>query len=278
MEASWEALTAGKEVAASTVEVYGREVHVPLATADGVGRFDFGELCNTALGPADYLTIARTYHTLFVCGIPELNSQRRDQARRFISLVDALYECKTNLYCDAMAAPDNIFVDDIVPAGSYDAMLRESLGDMASEMGYGDKVFANQLFTGEEELFASERCVSRLMEMRGGMYRMAMHTPNMGFAGLDTDCLEFDAEWIGGSTGAAGVGAGGVSGATHAIGYDMASRGVVAGAAEGNGSRAHVAGADGADGGTDVDGRPKFKAKHFWGAGWWEKLLPGRKK
>ena len=77
----------------------------------------------------------------------------------------------------------------------YDAMLRESLGEIAYDMGYSTKVFNNQLFTGEEEVFASERCVSRLMEMRGGMYKMSPHEPGLGFAGLDTGCLEFDQTW-----------------------------------------------------------------------------------
>ena len=81
-------------------------------------------------GPADYLAIARSYHTVFVTAIPELNMRRRDQARRFISLVDALYECKTNIYCDAMNPPDTIFVPETEETVDdyYDAMLRESLG------------------------------------------------------------------------------------------------------------------------------------------------------
>lgn len=255
MEASWAALIDGKEVGPTVVEVFGRTVPVPYATEDGVARFDFDVLCNTALGPADYLAIARSYHTVFVSAIPELNMRRRDQARRFISLVDALYECKTNIYCDAMTSPDNIFVAETEEAvDHYDAMLRESLGEIAYDMGYSEKVFTNQLFTGEEEVFASERCVSRLMEMRGGMYKMSPHEPGMGFAGLDTDCLDFDQSWSspadergtgsngGGRDGAAGVGAS----------------------------------AD-AEADEDNEGRPRFNRKHFWGAGWWEKLIPGRK-
>lgn len=257
MEASWAALIDGKEVGPTVVEVFGRTVPVPYATEDGVARFDFDVLCNTALGPADYLAIARSYHTVFVSAIPELNMRRRDQARRFISLVDALYECKTNIYCDAMTSPDNIFVAETEEAvDHYDAMLRESLGEIAYDMGYSEKVFTNQLFTGEEEVFASERCVSRLMEMRGGMYKMSPHEPGMGFAGLDTNCLDFDQSW---------------SSPADERGTDTGSNGGGRDGAAGVGASAD------AEADEDNEGRPRFNRKHFWGAGWWEKLIPGRK-
>ena len=143
------------------------------------------------------------------------------------------------------------------------------LGEIAYDMGYSEKVFNNQLFTGEEEVFASERCVSRLMEMRGGMYKMSPHEPGMGFAGLDTDCLDFDQSWSSpqegehvhdaSSAGAASNGLGGVKGIIAKV--VGASAGAVARADD-----------------VDSEGRPRFNSKHFWGAGWWEKLIPGRKK
>ena len=77
----------------------GRKIEIPECTADGVARFDFGELCDRALGPKDYLAIAREHHTIFLHGVPMMNMARRDQARRLISLIDALYECNTKLYC-----------------------------------------------------------------------------------------------------------------------------------------------------------------------------------
>jgi hypothetical protein len=117
-------------------------------------------------------------------------------------------------------------------------MLRESLGDMADEMGYSGKVFTNQLFTGEEEVFASKRCISRLMEMRGGMYRTSPHKPGLGFAGLDLDCLEFD------------------SISRDAPNTEEPSLIAVE----------HRAGKE----------HPNFTAKHFWGAGWWEKVIGGK--
>merc|ERR1712028_59672 len=127
-------------------------------------------------------------------------------------------------------------------------------------MGYSEKVFTNQLFTGEEEVFASERCVSRLMEMRGGMYKMSPHEPGMGFAGLDTGCLKFDQTWSAPydeDAGAANAASGGLDADSDAV-------------AAGTGA--------GANDDVDADGRPRFNSKHFWGAGWWEKLIPGRKK
>lgn len=123
-------------------------------------------------------------------------------------------------------------------------MHREMIGELADEMSYSEKVFTNQLFTGEEELFASKRCVSRLMEMRTEMYRAAPHRPGMGHAGLDTDCLEFDAPDIFDVVQPDAVEVNGSSTGSTAVADMAAKRGV-----------------------------PKFSAKHFWGAGWWEKVL-----
>jgi predicted ATPase len=90
----------------------------------GLGFFCQSELCSAPLGPADYLAIARQYHTVFVDDIPELNMQRRNEARRFISLVDALYECNTNIYCNAEHAPDAMFVDVSAITLAHDSHLR----------------------------------------------------------------------------------------------------------------------------------------------------------
>src|SRR4051812_20294731 len=82
-------LTDGASVQPVTLKVMGRDVVVPQA-ADGVARFDFDQLCNTALGAGDYLAIATRFHTLVLDGIPRLSPENYDQARRFIVLVDTL--------------------------------------------------------------------------------------------------------------------------------------------------------------------------------------------
>ncbi|MBC6416979.1 MAG: cell division protein ZapE, partial [Rhodospirillales bacterium] len=101
-------LTDGAGPAAESVTVKGRSVPVPLA-ARGVARFDFEDLCGKPLGAEDYLTLARRYHTLVIGGVPALSPDNRDKAKRFMLLVDALYEAKTKLILGADAPPDSLY-------------------------------------------------------------------------------------------------------------------------------------------------------------------------
>ena len=86
----------------------GRAIEVPQA-AHGVARCDFEDLCGKPLGPADYLAVATHFHTLLLDGIPRLGAENFDRAKRFITLVDALYEHRVKLVASAAASPDNIY-------------------------------------------------------------------------------------------------------------------------------------------------------------------------
>ena len=108
LDQAFEDLTHGFTPGPVTLMVMGRSVVVPLA-ANGVARFDFDALCNTALGAGDYLAIARTFHTLVLDGIPRLSPDNFDQARRFIVLVDNLYEQRVKLVASADAMPDQLY-------------------------------------------------------------------------------------------------------------------------------------------------------------------------
>ena len=101
-------LTGGSAIRPVTLTVMGRELLVPQAS-DGVARFDFDSLCNTALGAGDYLAIATNFHTLILDGIPRLSPDNYDQARRFIVLVDTLYDQRVKLIASADATPDKIY-------------------------------------------------------------------------------------------------------------------------------------------------------------------------
>ena len=115
----------------------GRAVVVPLASM-GVARFHFADLCDVPLGANDYLHIAHAFHTVLIDGIPVIDPGRRDVARRFINLIDALYDTRTCLIASADGQPDQLY-----PTGKG------------------------------AELF--ERTASRLMEMRSEGY-LARHS------------------------------------------------------------------------------------------------------
>ena len=92
----------------TTLRVYGRNllVHRNLL---GVMKWTFDELCCTNLGPADYITLASTFHTLILTDVPILTMLHKNEARRFITLLDALYEARCKLLISAEAGPDDIF-------------------------------------------------------------------------------------------------------------------------------------------------------------------------
>jgi cell division protein ZapE len=101
-------LTGNVTPRAEHLTVMGRTVVVPLA-AEGVARFDFDTLCGTALGAGDYLALATHYHTLVLDGIPRLSPDNFDMARRFIVLIDALYDHRVKLVASAAAMPDQLY-------------------------------------------------------------------------------------------------------------------------------------------------------------------------
>jgi cell division protein ZapE len=86
----------------------GRMLHVP-KSLKGVGVFSFKRLCGEARGAADYLAIARAYHTVILVGIPKLGPDRRNEAARFVTLIDALYENKVKLIAAADAEPEDLY-------------------------------------------------------------------------------------------------------------------------------------------------------------------------
>ena len=91
--------------------VQGRTLHVPKALK-GVAVFSFRKLCGEARGAADYLAVARRFHTVILVGIPVLGPENRNEAARFVALIDALYEHKVKLLAAADAQPDRLY-----PAG-----------------------------------------------------------------------------------------------------------------------------------------------------------------
>ncbi len=92
----------------SSMRVYGRTVTVP-RTYNGASYWTFAELCGTSLGPADYISLASRYHTIILTDVPVLSYLQRNEARRLITLLDALYEARCRLLIRAEADPDHLF-------------------------------------------------------------------------------------------------------------------------------------------------------------------------
>lgn len=121
-------LSGGIPVVRQDLSVKGRVLEVGCA-AGGIARFTFAELCERPVGVEDYLTIAMQFHTIFLEGIPKLRYDRRNEAKRLMLLIDALYENGTRLIVTADAPPE-------------------------------------KLYFGHDHAFEFERTVSRLLEMQ----------------------------------------------------------------------------------------------------------------
>jgi len=104
----WERLTGNAEGERQVLTLLGRDLVVP-ASAHGVARFQFSDLCEKPLGAADFLKLARTFHTIILEHIPQLNADKRNEARRFIILVDTLYDNGVKLVVSAAANPEDIY-------------------------------------------------------------------------------------------------------------------------------------------------------------------------
>ena len=108
LDTAFERLTEGAEARATSLTVKGRNVPVP-AAARGVARFDFQDLCAKALGAQDYLAIATHFQTVILDNVPRMDESQRNEARRFMTLIDALYEHRCNLIVAADAQPDRLY-------------------------------------------------------------------------------------------------------------------------------------------------------------------------
>jgi len=108
MDRSWLARTGVAAPAPMPLDLGGRILMVPRAAA-GAARFSFSGLCEKALGAADYLAIAQSFDTLFIDDIPVIPPQGRNEARRFITLIDALYDSKTRLVASAAGEPGELY-------------------------------------------------------------------------------------------------------------------------------------------------------------------------
>lgn len=132
IEAAWQRLIGPAVPRETYLTVQGRGL-VLRRTAAGTARASFNRLCGEALGAADYLRLAQAFQTLILENVPQMGPESRNEAKRFVTLIDALYETRTKLIMSAEVEPKDLYKD-----------------------GTG--------------VFEFERTVSRLMEMRSHDY------------------------------------------------------------------------------------------------------------
>ncbi|KAH7888878.1 AFG1-like ATPase-domain-containing protein [Phlebopus sp. FC_14] len=186
--------TTDSQPSSEAISVFGRPLQVSWS-GNGVCKFTFAQLCEESLGPADYLTLASTYHTVVITDIPVLKLSAKNQARRFISLIDALYEARCCLICHAEADVENLFFPDATqgtrtqPGANDDLMHVETVAEMQDvyrpNVSAYDTPRMNEapiqsavlpldkltIFSGQDEQFAFKRALSRLIEMTSLSYR-----------------------------------------------------------------------------------------------------------
>lgn len=106
----WRDMLGGVEETGATLEVLGRKITLPHACGGQV-RASFASLCSVALGPNDYVALAERFHTIFLEDVPKLAANRREEARRFVILIDALYEAHARLIVLADGQPAELYPD-----------------------------------------------------------------------------------------------------------------------------------------------------------------------
>lgn len=128
-EGLWEQLKGEQQESPTRLTVLGRELVIE-RTDGGLARATFDQLCGAALGPQDYLAIAARFHTLFLEDVPVMGPDNQQAARRFVTLIDALYEAGTRLVVLAGAAPETLYREGV---GAFEFERTVSrLNEMAS--------------------------------------------------------------------------------------------------------------------------------------------------
>ncbi|MEH6545039.1 MAG: cell division protein ZapE [Sneathiella sp.] len=109
MDRLFEELTEGSVPHSTILTTQGRDLEVKVC-ARNVARFDFEELCNRPLGASDYLTLVAHFHSILLSNVPQLSSARRNESKRFVTLVDILYEASANLVISAEVNAEDLYI------------------------------------------------------------------------------------------------------------------------------------------------------------------------
>ena len=151
-----------------TIRIKGRDVTFA-KTCGQVADCEFEELCGRPLWTNDYLKMANIFHTVFIRNIPVMNLKTKSEARRFITLIDTLYDSRIRVVASGFAPYWDLFMPDGVSEQEKleeHRMLIDDLGIKAANQGS----LTASVFSAEEELFAFDRTISRMTEMQTKAY------------------------------------------------------------------------------------------------------------
>ena len=109
LDKAWASMTGNAPCKPRDISIKGRILHVP-CSADGVARFSFADLCEKPLAASDYLRLAHDYHTIMIDRIPVMDYPERNAAKRFIALIDTLYDNAVKLMASAEADPLSLYL------------------------------------------------------------------------------------------------------------------------------------------------------------------------
>ncbi|POY70761.1 hypothetical protein BMF94_6171 [Rhodotorula taiwanensis] len=177
----------GRELA-----VWGRPVKIPLSTSH-VAQFTFQDLCGAPHSAADYLEITKTFGTIFLRDVPQLGLDTKDQARRFILFIDAAYEARTKLFVLSDPPIASVFSDERRPTGEITPHMRAMMDDLGLS---AETVGSSSIFTGDEEVFAFARAVSRITEMSSKQWAQLPSVKNDQGEGLTADQIHESGEKV----------------------------------------------------------------------------------
>ena len=196
LKASWMHEVKGTELEAVDLTAQGRNVHVPCASpAKKAALFSFSDLCAKPLYSADYQVIAQSFRSVFIDCVPRLTLSERNEVRRFITLVDTLYEHRVRLTCSAETLPLKLFTPIFREEASKAAApaANAAASAPASSAGSGAPAAATapsrhttattSSTASYDEVFAFDRTVSRLMEMQSEGYAQSEWRPHISGGG-----------------------------------------------------------------------------------------------
>ncbi|XP_066584950.1 putative ATPase N2B [Prorops nasuta] len=148
-----------------TICIQGRNVTFAKACGEILDS-TFHELCDRPLGASDYLALSHAFHTIIIRDVPQFTQALKSQAKRFITLIDTLYDNKVRVVVSATVPHTELYA--VKSEDEYSDEKRMLMDDLNITHGSDDQ--KSNIFTGEEEIYAFDRTVSRLAEMQTLQY------------------------------------------------------------------------------------------------------------